>query len=125
MATQPCPCGFFNDRTRKCKSSPIQINVTSPISPGPLLDQIDIRIDVRAVKFRELSSDSSTESSESIRERVVRTRRVQLERFQGENIYCNAQMTPRLIRKYCAVAAESKSLLEHAITSARLIRPRL
>jgi magnesium chelatase family protein len=68
---------------------------------APLLDRIDIRIDVPAVKFRELASDVPAESSSAIRARVVRASRVQLERFHGENIFCNAQMTPRLIRKVC------------------------
>jgi magnesium chelatase family protein len=112
----PCPCGFFNDPTRDCKCSPIQIQrYVSKIS-GPLLDRIDIHIDVPAVKFKELASDAPAESSSVIRERVVRARRVQLERFASERIFCNAQMSPRLIRKYCAIDSESKGLLENAIT---------
>jgi magnesium chelatase family protein len=83
---------------------------------GPLLDRIDIHIDVPAVKFKELASDALGESSADIRQRVVRARRVQLERFRGERIFCNAQMSPRLIRRYCAIDASSKSLLENAIT---------
>jgi magnesium chelatase family protein len=80
MATQPCPCGFFNDPTRECKCSPMQIQrYVSKIS-GPLLDRIDIHIDVPAVKFNELASDTPAESSAEIRERVVRARRVQLDR---------------------------------------------
>jgi magnesium chelatase family protein len=115
-AMNPCPCGFFNDPTRECKCSPIQIQrYVSKIS-GPLLDRIDIHIDVPAVKFKELASDSPAESSAEIRERVVRARRVQLSRFSGERIFNNAQMTSRLIRKYCLIDAASKSLLENAIT---------
>ena len=83
---------------------------------GPLLDRIDIHIDVPAVKFKELASDTPAESSVEIRERVVRARRVQLERFTTERIYCNAQMSPRLIRKYCVIDSASKGLLENAIT---------
>ena len=84
---------------------------------GPLLDRIDIHIDVPAVKFRELASDTPAESHpKRYRERVVRARRVQLERFRGEKIFSNAQMTPRLIRKYCVIDAASKSLLENVIT---------
>lgn len=115
-AMNPCPCGFFNDPTRECKCSPVQIQrYVSKIS-GPLLDRIDIHIDVPAVKFKELASDSPAESSAEIRERVVRARRVQLERFSGERIFNNAQMTSRLIRKYCLIDVASKSLLENAIT---------
>jgi magnesium chelatase family protein len=115
-AMNPCPCGFFNDPTRECKCTTMQIQrYVSKIS-GPLLDRIDIHVDVPAVKFKELASDSPAESSESIRERVVRARRIQLERFQGEGIYSNAQMSPSLIRKYSLVDGASKQLLENAMT---------
>ncbi len=101
---------------RECKCSPMQIQrYVSKIS-GPLLDRIDIHIDVPAVKFKELASETPAESSAEIRERVVRARRVQLERFTTERIYCNAQMSPRLIRRYCTIDSASKGLLENAIT---------
>jgi magnesium chelatase family protein len=115
-AMNPCPCGFWNDPTRECKCTPMQIQrYVSKIS-GPLLDRIDIHIDVPAVKFKELSSDMQGESSEDIRRRVVQARRIQLERFIGEKIFSNAQMSPRLIRKYCVIDSASKALLENAIT---------
>ncbi|HWP45141.1 MAG TPA: YifB family Mg chelatase-like AAA ATPase [Blastocatellia bacterium] len=115
-AMNPCPCGFWNDPTRECKCTPLQIQrYVSKIS-GPLLDRIDIHIDVPAVKFKELSSDQPAESSDEIRERVVRARQIQLERFRAEKIYSNAQMSPRLIRKYCEIDSTSKGLLENAIT---------
>ena len=102
--------------TRECKCSPMQIQrYVSKIS-GPLLDRIDIHIDVPAVKFKELASDTPAESSAEIRGRVVGARRVQLERFLGEQIFSNAQMSPRLIRKYCGIDSTSKGLLENAIT---------
>jgi hypothetical protein len=100
---KPHPRGFFNDPTRECKWSSLQIQrYVSKIS-GPLLDRIDIHIDVPAVKFNELASDMPAESSSEIRVRVVTARRVQLDRFSGERIFSNAQMSPRLIRKYCAI----------------------
>jgi magnesium chelatase family protein len=115
-ATQPCACGFFNDPTRECKCTPLQIQrYVSKIS-GPLLDRIDIHIDVPAVKFKELASETPSESSAAIRERVVLARRVQQERFAGEKLFSNAQMTPRLIRKHCVIDSTSKALLEKAIT---------
>ena len=83
---------------------------------GPLLDRIDIHIDVPAVKFKELASDAPAESSAEIRERVVRARQVQQERFRGEKIFSNAQMSPRLIRRHCIIDKESKGLLENVIT---------
>ncbi|MFL6273950.1 MAG: YifB family Mg chelatase-like AAA ATPase [Blastocatellia bacterium] len=115
-AMNPCMCGFFNDPTRECKCTPLQIQrYVSKIS-GPLLDRIDIHIDVPAVKFKELASETPSESSAEIRERVVRARQIQQERFAGEKLFSNAQMSPRLIRKYCAIDSSSKGLLERAIT---------
>jgi magnesium chelatase family protein len=84
---------------------------------GPLLDRIDIHIEVPAVKFTELSSDSAGEPSEEIRKRVNNARRIQLERFQKlEGMYCNAQMETKLIRKICKIDNNSLALLKTAIT---------
>ncbi len=114
-AMNPCPCGFFNDPSRECTCTPPMIQrYVSKIS-GPLLDRIDIHIDMPAVKFTELRQDSGGETSEQIRERVIRARDRQLARFQGEKIYSNAQMSPRQLRKYCALSAESERLLESAM----------
>ena len=82
---------------------------------GPLLDRIDIHIDVPAVRVRELSSPIQAESSAAIRERVVGARRVQIERFVEDGIYANAQMMPRLLRKYCLLRSDAQSILENAI----------
>ena len=102
---------------RECHCSPPQIQrYVSKIS-GPLLDRIDIHIEVPAVKFKELRGEHTSEDSAAVRERVVRARERQLERFTGEKkIYANAQMPPKLIRKYCAISAEGEKLLENAIT---------
>ncbi len=114
-AMNPCPCGFFNDPSRDCTCTPPMIQrYVSKIS-GPLLDRIDIHIDMPAVKYRELREDAGGETSDQIRERVIRTRQRQLERFQGEKIYSNAQMSPRQIRKYCNISAECDRLLESAM----------
>ena len=115
-AMNPCPCGFYNDPSRECTCTPPMIQrYVSKIS-GPLLDRIDIHIDMPAVKYRELREDAGGESSEQIRERVVRARDRQLGRYQGEKIYCNAQLSPRQIRKYCGIAPDSERLLESAMT---------
>ncbi len=116
-AMNPCPCGFFGDPTRECHCSPPQIQrYVSKIS-GPLLDRIDIHIEVPAVKYKELRGEHTAEASAGIRERVVRARRLQLERFAGEKkIYANAQMPPKLIRKSCAISPEGEKLLENAVT---------
>jgi magnesium chelatase family protein len=115
-AMNPCPCGYFNDPTRDCKCSPPQIQRYVAKISGPLLDRIDIHIDVPAVKVSELSAQEAIEGSAEIRARVSRARQIQQERFAGEHVYCNAQMTPRLIRKYCQLGTGPQTLLERAIT---------
>ena len=114
-AMNPCPCGFFNDPSRECTCTPPLIQrYVSKIS-GPLLDRIDIHIDMPAVKYRELRDDAGGETSEELRARVMRARQCQLQRFQGEKIYCNAQMSPRQLRKYCNISADCERLLESAM----------
>ncbi len=83
---------------------------------GPLLDRIDIHVDVPAVKYAELSTKTPGESSELIRQRIGRTRRIQQERFKKEKVFANAQMTPRLIRTHCEIDSESQRHLEQAMT---------
>jgi magnesium chelatase family protein len=115
-AMNPCPCGFFNDPSRDCTCTPPIIQrYVSKIS-GPLLDRIDIHIDMPAVRFQELRQEAGGEASDAIRARVVKTRECQLARFQGEKIYCNAQMSSRQIRKYCNIAPDSERLLESAMS---------
>jgi magnesium chelatase family protein len=115
-AMNPCPCGFFNDPTRECRCTPPIIQrYVSKIS-GPLLDRIDIHIDVPAVRYKELRGPAPGESSADVRARVAAARQRQLERFKGEKFYANAQMPSRQIRKYCQIDADSEKLLETAIT---------
>ena len=115
-AMNPCPCGYFNDSTRECTCSPAQIQrYVSKIS-GPLLDRIDIHIDVPAVKYADLAGKMPGEGSTEIRQRVLEARKVQQERFRGQNIYCNAQMSPRQIRRHCEIGDDSRRHLEHAMT---------
>jgi magnesium chelatase family protein len=115
-AMNPCPCGFFGDPTRDCHCSPPQIQrYVSKIS-GPLLDRIDIHIEVPAVKYKELRGDVAIESSAAVRNRVLRARELQLARYRDEKgVYTNAQMPPKLIRRHCAISAEGEKLLETAI----------
>src|ERR1700688_4367503 len=103
-AMNPCPCGYFGDPTRECHCTPPMIQrYVSKIS-GPLLDRIDIHIEVPAVKYKELRAPSSAEDSASVRQRVIAARNRQLERFQKEKkTYANAQMMPKMIRKHCAI----------------------
>lgn len=114
-AMNPCPCGFFNDPSRECTCTPPMIQrYVSKIS-GPLLDRIDIHIDMPAVKYRELREESGGESSDSIRKRVIAARDRQLARFQGEKIHSNAQMSTRQVRKYCDLTPDCERTLENAV----------
>jgi magnesium chelatase family protein len=116
-AMNPCPCGYFGDRLRDCNcTEPMIQRYVSKIS-GPLLDRIDIHIDVPAVNYKELRGGSSAESSEQIRGRVIAARERQLNRFAaaGERIYCNAQMGSRQIRNYCELSTDCERLLERAM----------
>jgi magnesium chelatase family protein len=115
-AMTPCPCGFFGDAKRECHYSPVQIQrYVSKIS-GPLLDRIDIHIEVPAVQYKELRGDVEIESSACVRSRVVRAREIQVERYRSEKTtYANSQMPPKLIRKHCAITPEGEKILETAI----------
>ncbi|MFN2479868.1 MAG: YifB family Mg chelatase-like AAA ATPase [Pyrinomonadaceae bacterium] len=115
-AMNPCPCGFWNDPTRECRCTPLQIQRYVGRISGPLLDRIDIHVDVPAVRFKELAGEGApTESSEEIRARVAAARERQLARFGGEGIFANAQMSPRQIRRFCRIDAECERLLESAM----------
>jgi len=116
-AMNPCPCGYFGDPTRECHcTAPMIQRYVSKIS-GPLLDRIDIHIEVPAVKYKELRTPSSSEDSAAIRGRVIGARNRQGERFKTEKkTYCNAQMAAKLIRKHCAISEEGEKLLENAVT---------
>jgi len=113
----PCPCGFWNDPTRECRCSPIQIQRYVGKISGPLLDRIDIHIDVPAVKFRELRGEAppETDTSATIRQRVIKARERQQRRFVSEKIFANAAMTPRMIRAHCAIDSQSEKMLENAM----------
>jgi magnesium chelatase family protein len=117
-AMNPCPCGFFNDKARECRCTPPMIQRYISKISGPLIDRIDIHIDVPAVNYKELRSTNVPEGSREIRERVVKARQIQLARFRaaGEKFYSNAQMGSRQIRKFCELSAECERLLERAMT---------
>ena len=114
-AMNPCPCGYFNDRSRECHCTPMMIQrYVSKIS-GPLMDRIDIHIDVPAVNYKELRGGNAPEGSTQIRERVLRAREIQLNRFAAERLFANAQMTSRQIRTYCELSTEGEHMLERAM----------
>jgi magnesium chelatase family protein len=115
-ASNPCPCGFANDFRRECFCTPPQIQRYMSKISGPLMDRIDIQIDVPAVPYKELSNTRAAESSEMIRTRVIAARSVQFRRFYDEKIYTNAQMGPRHIRKFCVLTTECEKIMENAVT---------
>ena len=112
----PCPCGYFGS-SRECKCTGGQIQRYVGKISGPLMDRIDIHIDVPAVKFKELRGHEvpQGDSSEVIRTRVMRARDIQLKRFDGDGVFSNSAMSPKQIRAYCALDAESEQLLEKAM----------
>jgi len=114
-AMNPCPCGFFTDPHHECLCTPLQIQRYRSRVSGPLLDRIDIHIEIPAVPFKELSMDQLREDSATIRWRVGETRKIQMERYRKDGIYCNAQLKPKLLKKYCAIDADSKRLIELAM----------
>lgn len=114
-AMNPCPCGFLTDPTRPCQCSPVSIRRYRSKISGPLLDRIDLHIDVPAMAYRELAADQPTEDSAVIRARVIKAREVQRGRYLKEGIRSNAQLRPRQIRRHCALNAEGKHLLELAM----------
>jgi magnesium chelatase family protein len=117
-AMNPCPCGFHNDRTHECHCTPPMIQRYISKISGPLLDRIDIHIDIPAVNYKEMRSTSEPENSVKILERVIRARHIQLTRFTSgrEKLYCNSQMSPRHIRAFCELSPDCERLLERAMT---------
>jgi magnesium chelatase family protein len=116
-AMNPCPCGYFGDPTRECHCTPPMIQRYVAKISGPLLDRIDIHIEVPAVKYKELRAPANSEDSAAVRTRVIAARQRQLTRYAGEKkTFCNAQMLPKMVRKHCAISPDGEKLLENAIT---------
>jgi magnesium chelatase family protein len=115
-AMNPCPCGYYGDITHECSCTPVQMQKYHSRISGPLLDRIDIHIEVPAVKYKELSDTTLAEKSELIRERVNAARQHQHERFAGhKHIHCNAHMESKDIRDFCPLDEKSHDLLRTAI----------
>ncbi len=113
----PCQCGNYGSSLKECICNPYQVTKYRSKISGPLMDRIDIQIEVPALKIDEITSDKSfqTESSADIKKRVIASRQIQYARFKGRNIYCNAQMGPKEIKKYCVLDDKAKDLLKNAI----------
>ncbi len=113
----PCPCGYYNHPTKRCTCTETQVQKYLGRISGPLLDRIDLQIEILPLSFEEVSRTHVAEKSVSIRERVVKARKIQEERFQDiPNVHCNAQMGPAELRKYCQLDDRSLMLLQNAMT---------
>ncbi|MCI7337174.1 MAG: YifB family Mg chelatase-like AAA ATPase [Bacteroidales bacterium] len=120
-AMNPCPCGYYNHPNRDCVCSPGMIQKYLSRISGPLLDRIDMHIEIVPVPFDKLSEMASAEPSAVIRERVIAARGIQAARFSNdEGIYCNAQMSSKMLRKYCAVDEAGQQLLKAAMARMNL-----
>lgn len=120
-AMNPCPCGYLGDKEKQCTCSDFQINRYLSKLSGPLLDRIDLHIDVPRLTSKELIDNSShEESSISIRKRVMSARKIQAERYKDEGILTNSELTAKLIKKYCQIDNESASLMKVAIAKYQL-----
>lgn len=114
-AMNPCPCGFRGDPRRQCKCNPMQIERYLGRISGPLLDRIDIHIEVPPVPFRELSNDSGGTDSATMRKQVIAARDIQRQRFAGEENNLNGKMTPRQIRHHGKLSGDAEQLLKMAM----------
>ena len=110
----PCPCGYYGTNTDKCTCSKTAIERYLNKISGPLLDRIDIHIEVKPVEYKKLDSKSKIESSKQIKQRVNKAKRIQYLRYRNEGIYSNSQLTPKMIEKYCYLNDECKKILELA-----------
>ncbi len=115
-AMNPCPCGYYGDPKRECRCSPPQIEKYRQRISGPLLDRIDLHVEVPTVEYRDLASTEQGESSAVVRERVVAARNRQLKRFEGiDGLTCNAAMPSKVMRAFCEIDAQASGYLEHAM----------
>jgi len=114
-AMNPCPCGYLGDPAHSCHCTPLQIQRYRSRISGPLLDRIDIQVEVPAVRWQELAQETGGEASAEIGARVELARKIQEDRFSRAKIFCNAQMGSRMIRKYCQPEKEGERLLQLAV----------
>ena len=116
----PCPCGYYNHPTKECSCSTAAVHRYIGRISGPLMDRIDLHVEVTPVEREQMASTTLAESSTSIRERVMRARRVQAERFADTGIHTNTMMSSAMLRKFCPLTAESRMLLDRAMERLQL-----
>ncbi len=113
-AMNPCPCGYYGHPTKQCVCTAAAVSRYLGRISGPLLDRLDLHVEVGPVDYNSLSSKRDEESSSAIRERVNAARKIQQKRFEGTDVSCNAKMTPKMIRQFCELSGEASSLLREA-----------
>ncbi len=116
----PCPCGYYNHPTKECTCPPSAVHRYMSRISGPLLDRIDLHIEVTPVPLAEMMSERTEEPSEVVRERVIRARKIQSERFRGLGIHTNSMMNSKMLRDYCPLDERSRALLERAMAQLNL-----
>lgn len=116
----PCPCGYYESTEKECQCSKTAIEKYLNRISGPLLDRIDLHVEVKPVKYQKLDSSNRVESSRQIKERVNKARRIQYLRYKDLNIFSNSELTPQMIEKYCVLNQECKQILELAFNKLRL-----
>lgn len=116
----PCPCGYYGDESRECKCSAYEIHRYLSKISGPLLDRIDIQIEVKRPMIEKIKTKNKSETSEEIRKRVNCARKIQNERYKGLRIYSNSELTSKLITKFCHLDANSEQLLQNAFKKLKL-----
>lgn len=111
----PCPCGFYGSRVKQCRCNHNEIRRYLDRISGPLLDRIDIQVEVDAVPVGEINATGKEESSQTVRERVQKARHMQQERYREDGIHCNAQLDAKQLKKYCSLSEEAQSVLHAAM----------
>ena len=116
----PCPCGYYGSKDKECTCTPQMISKYMGRISGPLLDRIDICVEVNPVEYRKLDSEERIETSEEIKKRVDRARKVQQKRYAQNKIFSNSELTPKLIDKYCKLDSKGREVLENAFNKLKL-----
>ena len=116
----PCPCGYYGDEEKECKCTPQEIHRYLNKISGPLLDRIDIQIEVKRTEIESITSREKPENSEQIRKRVNIARKIQLERYKKERYYSNAELDSKMLEKYCKLDIKSEELLQNAFKKLKL-----
>jgi magnesium chelatase family protein len=119
-ASNPCPCGYFGDPEKQCTCSPSQIQKYRRKLSGPLVDRIDLFINLPQLKYEKLIAPDEKNSSGKIKERVKKARKLQLNRFKAEKIFTNSEMSLPQIKKYCQIGSKSGEVLRKYVDSGKL-----